>query len=55
MEEKLRTAIIEELQRQSEEDGGPEVRVEEDRLVVNGSVDLDSLVMAVVGSVAGGP
>lgn len=55
MEDKVREAIVEELTRQSQEEGGPEVRREGDRLVVRGPVDLDALVMVVIGSVAGGP
>lgn len=55
MEEKLQMAIIEELQRQSEEPDGPKVRMDGDRLVVEGPVDLDPLIMVVVGAVAGGP
>jgi hypothetical protein len=55
LEEKIRDAIIGELQRQAAN------RPEEltvhgaDDLTVNGRIDLAELVMVVVGSVAGGP
>jgi hypothetical protein len=55
MEDKVRNAIMEELRRQSAEGTGLEVSTDDDRLVVNGPVDLDALVMVVIGSVAGGP
>ncbi len=54
MEEKIRNAILDELKRQSAE-SGLQVRTEGDGLTVNGSIDLDALVMVVIGSVAGGP
>jgi hypothetical protein len=55
MEDKVRGAIIDELKRQAELSGGPEVRSSEDQLVVNGPIDIDALVMVVIGSMAGGP
>jgi hypothetical protein len=55
MEDKIRTAIIEELRRQAAEEPEFEVDSEDDRLVVHGPIDLDALVMVVIGSVAGGP
>jgi hypothetical protein len=55
LEEKLKEAIIGELQRQAA-DKPQSLRVESsDGLVVNGKVDLDDLVMVIAGSVAGGP
>ena len=55
MEEKLRMVITDELRRQAERNPELDVRQNGDRLVVNGPVDLDALVMVIVGSVAGGP
>ena len=55
MEEKVRTAIIDELKRQAEERQDLEVSTGDDTLVVNGSIDVDALVMVVIGSMAGGP
>ena len=55
MEEKLRTAIIDELRRQAEIDRELDVQQDGDRLVINGSIDLDALIMVIAGSVAGGP
>lgn len=55
MEDKVRTAIVEELRRQAAEGTGLEVGTEDDRLTVRGPVDLDALVMVVIGSMAGGP
>ncbi|GHG31290.1 hypothetical protein [Paracoccus aerius] len=55
MEEKLRTAIIDELKRQADIDPELDLQQDGDRLVVNGPVDLDALVMVIAGSVAGGP
>jgi hypothetical protein len=55
LEEKLKDAIIGELQRQAAErpqtlkvEGG-------ENLVVEGSIDLDALVMVIAGAMAGGP
>jgi hypothetical protein len=56
MDDILREAIVEELRRQADNSGGAlKVEAGEDRLVVNGPVDLDDLVMVIAGSVAGGP
>lgn len=55
LEEKLREAIVAELERQAA--NAPQaLRVDSSAgLVVNGKVDLDALAMVVAGSVAGGP
>lgn len=55
LEEKLREAIVGELERQAA--NRPQaLRVESSPdLVVNGKIDLEALVMVVAGSVAGGP
>ncbi len=55
-ESQIREAIIGELERQAE-NSGSQLRVEtgEDRVVIHGPVDLDDLVMVILGSVAGGP
>ncbi|MFC6486858.1 hypothetical protein [Nitratireductor sp. GCM10026969] len=56
MEQKVKQAIAEELKRQAE--NRPEtlnVVEKGNRIAVHGEVDLDDLVMVVVGSVAGGP
>ncbi|WP_203566205.1 hypothetical protein [Aurantimonas aggregata] len=52
----IREAIVEELRRQAE-NSGSKLRVEasEDKMTINGPVNLDDLVMVVMGSVAGGP
>ena len=57
LEEQVRDAIISELTRQGEEGDHPlKIGADGDRLLkVEGSIDVDELVMAVVGSVAGGP
>ena len=55
MEEKLRAAITDELRRQADIDPELDVREDGDRLVVNGPIDLDALIMVIAGSVAGGP
>ena len=57
LEEQVRKALVDELRRQAEIRPG-ELRVEEageDRLQVQGSIDLPELEMALVGAVAGGP
>jgi hypothetical protein len=55
LEEKLREAIVGELQRQAA-NKPQSLRVENsDGLVVNGEIDIDALVMVIAGSVAGGP
>lgn len=57
LEEQVRDAIISELKRQGEEgEHSLKIGADGDRLLkVEGSIDVDELVMAVVGSVAGGP
>ncbi|CAA9396673.1 MAG: hypothetical protein AVDCRST_MAG15-760 [uncultured Rubellimicrobium sp.] len=55
MEEKVRNAIIEELTRQSAEMPDLKLRVAEPGVIVHGPVDLDALVMVVLGAMAGGP
>jgi hypothetical protein len=55
MEEQLRTAITEELRRQAEIDQELDVQQDGDRLVVNGPIDLEALIMVIAGSGAGGP
>ncbi|MGL3108886.1 hypothetical protein [Bradyrhizobium sp. BR 1432] len=61
LEEKLKEAIIGELQRQAADrpqalkvQGSDDVK-RSDELTVNGKVDLGALVMVIAGSVAGGP
>lgn len=56
VEESIRQAIVGELQRQAETSGGG-LRVEETEtgVLLNGPVDLDELIMVVMGSIAGGP
>ncbi len=55
LEEKLKDAIVSELKRQAA-DRPQSLRVDDrDDLRVNGSVDLDALVMVIAGSMAGGP
>ncbi|MCK8781627.1 hypothetical protein M0654_16730 [Rhizobium sp. NTR19] len=56
LEAKAIEAAYEELQRQAAENPSVlRVRKDGDRAVIDGSVDLDALVMVIVGSVAGGP
>ncbi|MDB5623375.1 MAG: hypothetical protein JWR39_1938 [Devosia sp.] len=56
IEDKLRETIVGELQRQaSNKPGNLKVSSQADRLRVEGEINLDELVMAVLGSVAGGP
>lgn len=55
LEQKLKEAIVGELQRQAANQP-QSLRVENsDGLVVNGKIDIDDLVMVIAGSVAGGP
>lgn len=56
IEQQVREAIVAELERQAAAKPG-KLKVErtEDDLRVSGDVGLDELVMAVIGSVAGGP
>ena len=56
LEEKAREAIIDELKRQAElRPDKLKVAASERRLEVNGEIDVDALVMVVIGSMAGGP
>ncbi len=56
VEESIRQAIVGELQRQAEVgDGRLMVEETETGVILNGPVDLDELIMVVMGSVAGGP
>jgi len=55
IEDKVRAAIVDELQRQSEADGALKLRLLDDGIEVVGRIDVDSLVMVVIGSLAGGP
>jgi hypothetical protein len=56
VEDEIRAAIVDELKRQAEiRPSDLKVDASGERLVVNGTVDLDDLVMVVLGSVAGGP
>ncbi|MGN6303498.1 MAG: hypothetical protein ACTHNH_01680 [Mesorhizobium sp.] len=56
LEEKAITAVIEELERQAAENPSKlEVRRNGDKISVHGEVDVDAVVMVVVGSMAGGP
>ena len=57
MEDQIREAMTAELQRQAEagENGLKVSGGGEERLRVEGQVDMDALAMAVAGSLAGGP
>ncbi|CDX27211.1 hypothetical protein P9273_10680 [Mesorhizobium sp. WSM4935] len=56
MEEKVREAIVSELERQSESDPSRlRIELDEDRLIANGDIDLLALATAIVGAVAGAP
>ena len=61
LEEKLKDAIIAELQRQAANRpqaltiAGAKDAQGSDELTVNGKIDLGALVMVIAGSVAGGP
>ena len=56
MQQQVREAIVEEIKRQAEAGSCVIVGEEgEERLQVEGRVNLDELAMAVVGAVAGGP
>ncbi|MGB3643395.1 MAG: hypothetical protein WBA15_02860 [Mesorhizobium sp.] len=56
LEEKAITAVIDELERQAAENPTkPEVRRNGDKISVHGDVDVDAVLMVVVGSMAGGP
>ena len=55
-EEKVKQAIVDELKRQAEiKPGTLSVEAKDDRLHVDGEINLDDLVMVVIGSMAGGP
>jgi hypothetical protein len=55
LEEKLKEAIVAELERQAANDPQSlSIEASED-LVINGKVDLDDLAMVIAGAVAGGP
>jgi hypothetical protein len=57
IEDQVRDAIVAELKRQSEggEQGLRVDRGDAEMITIEGRVNLDELVMAVVGSLAGGP
>lgn len=56
IQEHIRQAIIEELQRQADNSGGAlTARMEGDKVMIEGPVDLDELIMVIAGSLAGGP
>jgi hypothetical protein len=56
LEQKAITAVIEELQRQAAENPSAlQVTPKEACLEVNGEIDVDALVMVVIGAMAGGP
>ncbi|MEZ2128839.1 MULTISPECIES: hypothetical protein [unclassified Sinorhizobium] len=56
LEAKAISAVIEELERQAaERPQNLKVRRTADGIEVNGEIDVDALVMVVVGSMAGGP
>lgn len=55
-ETKAITAVVEELERQAAENPSKlSVRRTGDKLTVDGEIDVDALVMVVVGSMTGGP
>lgn len=56
LEQKVKQAIVDELKRQAENRPAALSVAEKDgRAEVHGEIDLDDLVMVVVGSMAGGP
>jgi hypothetical protein len=55
LEEKLKEAIVAELKRQAADNPQSLTIESSEKLVVNGQIDLDALVMVIAGSVAGGP
>lgn len=56
LEAKAITAVVEELERQAAENPSRlRVRRTGERVTVEGEIDVDALVMVVVGSMAGGP
>ncbi|WP_427024648.1 hypothetical protein ACP4J4_01405 [Aureimonas ureilytica] len=55
-EETVRQALLDELGRQAAiSEGALTIEPGEERVVIQGPVDLDELVMVVMGSLAGGP
>ncbi|WP_407922229.1 hypothetical protein [Aureimonas psammosilenae] len=55
-ESQIREAIVEELKRQAANKPSElKVQASDEIVTVNGAIDLDDLVMVVLGSVAGGP
>ncbi|WP_019996209.1 hypothetical protein [Aureimonas ureilytica] len=55
-EETVRQALLDELGRQAAiSEGALTIEPGEERVVIKGPVDLDELVMVVMGSLAGGP
>jgi hypothetical protein len=56
MQDTVREAIIDELRRQADNSGSAlKVDVQGEKLVINGPINLDDLVMVIAGSLAGGP
>ena len=56
VETEIRQAIIDELKRQADNSSSQlTVQTTNDHVTINGPVNLDDLVMVVMGSVAGGP
>ena len=55
MEEKVRAPIIDELRRLAGDAADLQVRGDGNTLIVQGSIDVDCLAMAVFGSMAGDP
>lgn len=55
LDEKLKEAIVGELKRQAADKPQSLTVSASQGLVVNGEIDLDPLIMAIAGSVAGGP
>ena len=56
VETEIRQAIIDELKRQADNSSSQlTVQTTDDQVTINGPVNLDDLVMVVMGSVAGGP
>lgn len=56
LEQKAVRGVIEELERQAAQSPSRlKIRTDGDRVVVDGEVDVDAVVMVVVGAMAGGP
>jgi hypothetical protein len=51
----IRESIISELNRQADNSPALTVELQDSKLVINGPVDLEELVMVVTSSLAGGP